>query len=201
MKTLKPLFLAATLAFASSANAHAIIDEFTLTAFDDQIDLTWITYVEVENAYFSVQRSFNGNDWFEIGQVAGADNSDTIVNYGFVDLEPLPGENHYRLIAVDNYGNEEVYEMVLFHDYTPLTVCDFIVYPNPADEYLLMYFEDCPPNRWMIQIVSPNGFGTMAMPADFQDFLQLDVSLWPTGIYMIIVRSKGLLIQKQVFIN
>lgn len=205
MKVLKPLFLAGILAFATSANAFVIFENFTLTPFDTHIELRWETTTEAENSHFLVERSFNGTDWFLLTEVPGADVNfnDSTVFYGHADMSPLPGENHYRITAVDNFGNEQLHEYVLFFDYTTMTVCDFIVYPNPADDYLLMYFEDCPPAQWTVQIVSYNGFSMMGQPLDYQAFLQLDVSGLPSGNYLVIVSRPGIKtdIKKQVYIN
>ena len=65
----------------------------------------WTTTTEVNNRKFVVQRSANGANFSNIGEVttqAMGGNSSTALNYTFVDAAPLTGKAYYRLQVVDN---------------------------------------------------------------------------------------------------
>ncbi|HRD39902.1 MAG TPA: hypothetical protein PLC65_14830 [Bacteroidia bacterium] len=74
--------------------------------------LSWTTYSEKNNAYFSVERSQNGVDFEEIGQVEGAINSNQIMNYSFKDNLPKRGVNYYRLKQVDVNDDSKIHDMI-----------------------------------------------------------------------------------------
>lgn len=207
MKTvqLKSILVVAAVVLTSAANAAVSYGEGNVTAYDNSIDLRWQTLDEAQNASFRIERSFNGTDWFTVGTLAGQGTAVGPFDYIFTDLQPLPGKNYYRVIDIDSSGNEFLAPLgILFHDYTTMTVCDFIVYPNPADSYLLLYFEDCPPsNQWMVRIVSQSGWSSMYQVTDGSQFLQIDVSSFPTGLYKVTMTQRGskTVIKKTVYIN
>jgi len=77
------------------------------------VNLLWQTATELNNDYFTVERSTDGKDWTEIRKVKGAGNSSTILNYEFTDEElPLPAATatlYYRLRQTDYNGAYEYY--------------------------------------------------------------------------------------------
>jgi len=69
------------------------------------VHLDWVTASEKNNAMFLVERSNNGNDFSEIGQVKGAGNSSKNINYSFNDASASnDAVNYYRLTDVDLNG-------------------------------------------------------------------------------------------------
>jgi len=79
---------------------------FTAQQKGSGVSLEWSTAQEINNSYFEVQRSADGNiDWEDIAQVAGAGNSQVVKNYNAFDNSPLSGMNYYRIKQVDYDGN------------------------------------------------------------------------------------------------
>jgi hypothetical protein len=70
-----------------------------------RIHLSWSTASEINNDYFSVERSVDGNSFSEIGKVNGHGNSSETLDYFFDDLVPFQGINYYRLNQVDYNGD------------------------------------------------------------------------------------------------
>ena len=68
------------------------------------VDLNWATASEINNDYFTVERSPNGIDFAEIIKKNGAGNSTHIINYSSIDKEPLSGVSYYRLKQTDYNG-------------------------------------------------------------------------------------------------
>ena len=56
---------------------------------------------ELNNDFFTVERSINSTDWEIIGTVNGAGNSKSLINYSFIDSSPLSGTSYYRLKQTD----------------------------------------------------------------------------------------------------
>lgn len=68
------------------------------------INIQWSTRSEMNNDYFTIERSLNGLGFYSIGEVRGAGNSVAEVFYEFLDEEPLPGISFYRIKQTDYDG-------------------------------------------------------------------------------------------------
>jgi hypothetical protein len=105
------------------------LTDFKATLQKNDILLQWTTASEKNNHYFSVERSGNGLNFSELGQVSGFGNSSDRNNYTYTDENPLSGINYYRLKQVDTDGNFE---------YSPIRMIRFgklnsiALYPNPT---------------------------------------------------------------------
>lgn len=66
--------------------------------------LSWSTATEVNNDYFTLERSLNGTEWECIGTVHGAGNSTVTLNYTYEDINPVYGLSYYRLRQTDFDG-------------------------------------------------------------------------------------------------
>lgn len=69
------------------------------------VDLEWITASEINNHYFTVERSADASQFYAILQRPGAGNSNTVLVYQDVDYHPLPGISYYRLKQTDFDGS------------------------------------------------------------------------------------------------
>lgn len=108
----------------------------------NNIELRWATLMELNFDKFLIERSNNGKDFTVIGEQKGNGNSNTRIDYSYIDKSPLIGKNYYRLKALDLDASFE---------YSPLVVTDFdgpkniSVYPNPSDGntvFVLANFEN-----------------------------------------------------------
>lgn len=80
--------------------------DFTAQLKGNGVSLNWSTAQEINNSYFEVERSADGNtDWEGISKVTGAGNSQVVKNYNSFDANPLSGVNYYRIRQVDYDGN------------------------------------------------------------------------------------------------
>ncbi len=71
--------------------------------------LEWTTYSELNNDYFTIERSDNNRDFLTSGYVAGSGNSNIVQNYSFTDHFPLTsGITYYRLRQTDYDGTTEI---------------------------------------------------------------------------------------------
>ncbi|HPG11562.1 MAG TPA: metallophosphoesterase [Chitinophagaceae bacterium] len=75
---------------------------------DKKVIVKWMTSVEANNDYFTIERSANGVDFTVIGTVDGAGNSSTLRSYSFTDHYPLLGRSFYRL-SQTNFDEQQEY--------------------------------------------------------------------------------------------
>ncbi|MBP6333983.1 MAG: T9SS type A sorting domain-containing protein [Bacteroidia bacterium] len=99
------------------------------------VRLYWSTAAEINNDYFTLERSEDGRDWEAIGTLRGSGNTTTQRDYTFVDEDPLNGESYYRLRQTDYDGKYEIFdpEHVLIKK-TVLDDSKITVWPNPFEE-------------------------------------------------------------------
>lgn len=77
---------------------------FKAQALNGQAKLTWVTAAEVNNDKFMVERSQDGKNFAQIGEVKGNGNSSKAISYTFTDANPANGTNYYRLRQIDFDG-------------------------------------------------------------------------------------------------
>jgi len=104
-----------------------------LTTFTGQlvkttVQLNWSTATETNSSHFVIERS-NGNSFNAIGSVGSKGNSSQLQQYSYIDVQPLTGDNFYRLKQVDKDGRFAHSKIVriVFGDVPYL-----VAYPNPA---------------------------------------------------------------------
>lgn len=78
--------------------------DFTATTSDNDVHLAWKTAWEVNNHYFAVERSADGESFSEISRVMGSGTSDHTNAYTFSDYNAPQGNLVYRLRQVDFDG-------------------------------------------------------------------------------------------------
>jgi hypothetical protein len=69
-----------------------------------QVACTWSTASETNNAFFTLERSIDAQSWNALTEIAGAGNSNTVLNYVHFDHEPHTGQSYYRLKQTDYDG-------------------------------------------------------------------------------------------------
>lgn len=88
------------------------LSKFEGTNNNSSILLSFSTLSEQNFDYFSVERSAYAKNYFEIGRVKGAGWSHERKDYEFIDENPLPGLNYYRLKSVDYDGYTEYFSPI-----------------------------------------------------------------------------------------
>ncbi len=97
----------------------------------------WVTATELNNNYFTIERTKNGDDFETIGKVNGVGNSNQIRDYIFNDYNPYKGISYYRLTQTDYNGSTTIYFKA------PVEVTDrignsgFMIFPNPTNESII----------------------------------------------------------------
>jgi len=101
---------------------------------NDQVLLNWMTAIEINNEYFTIERSADGAIFEEIAQIEGAGNSVQVNTYSTLDVAPAKGINYYRLKQTDYDGGYEYSNMVTVTiGQATQPTAEVTVYPNPAN--------------------------------------------------------------------
>lgn len=70
--------------------------------------LEWSTASEINNSHFNIHKSLNGYEYSLIGSVAGAGNSNYVLNYSFLDVLTVQ-PSYYQIEQVDLSGTSKFY--------------------------------------------------------------------------------------------
>lgn len=122
-----------TLQFTNCNPLPISLISFTGEKVGETVLLDWTTIVEINNEKFVVERSNDMNHWEAIGEVAGAGNSVSLINYNFTDTNPLDGISYYRLRQVDFDGTSSYSNIVSVQTTAETSVS---ISPNPFDDVI-----------------------------------------------------------------
>lgn len=95
--------------------------------------LEWSTASEINNDYFSIERSLDVINWKLVSKVEGAGNSNSIKNYSYIYKEPTHEIYYYRLKQTDFNGQFEHSDIIATNKCDD-DLTELAIYPNPANE-------------------------------------------------------------------
>jgi hypothetical protein len=108
------------------------LTSFTAKVIDNSIiNLDWITASEINNDFFTIERSKDGFTFEVVGIVDGAGNSSMVNDYLMVDDNPYKGTSYYRLAQTDYDGTtvgSDLVAVIVESSFGGLNV-----YPNPVE--------------------------------------------------------------------
>jgi hypothetical protein len=102
--------------------------DFTATPVENSVHLNWTTASELNNDFFTVERSPGGETFSSVGQVNGSGTTSQGSTYSLIDTNPLQGTSYYRLKQTD-FDGTFTYSKVIAITYEG---SPFSVYPNPS---------------------------------------------------------------------
>jgi hypothetical protein len=148
----------------------------------NQVDVSWTTGSEINNDYFTVERSSDGLSFEEVARLSGAGNSNTPLHYKITDETPVKGVSYYRLKQTDFDGKYEVFPMA------PVRDCD-----DPEEKLKVTLIAD--PSREQKTIIyrlSQNGKVIIEWYNSLGEAVRLrEVLIQPEGAYEYPVRLES----------
>lgn len=154
---------------------------------DGMLVVSWATAVEINNDYFTIERSVNGKDWNAIKNVKGAGNSDITIQYEWVG-QATTGTVYYRLMQTDFDGSFSYSDIqsVTFEKESQFQVS---VYPNPATEYVVIegITADAKPQVYLVNL---QGQQLNVSSIDQGANTRVDIpSQLPAGTYGLVIQT------------
>lgn len=181
---------------------------FDATNIQNKSVLTeWTTSAEINNDFFTIERSTDAVNFEPIATVQGAGNSSITQYYSFTDnnlkletlnLEPL----YYRLKQTDFDGNYEYFDVkaVLFNKITSIENVD--VYPNPVTSELFITFNGINAKEVIIRLMDAVGkkIGVDVLSNSNQQKVLLSNEL-PRGMYFLNIQTDNEIVIKKIIKN
>ena len=104
---------------------------FTAACTENQVVLSWATATELNNDFFTVERSADMLNWKNIATLEGGGTSQQTLIYTYTDTEPERTTSYYRLKQTDYNGDFEYFEIISTNCIKGNTEERVSVYPNP----------------------------------------------------------------------
>ncbi|MFK7946829.1 MAG: T9SS type A sorting domain-containing protein [Saprospiraceae bacterium] len=172
--------------------------DFRAIAINNQyVNLEWQTFSEINNDFFTIERSKNGKEWEIVTTIKGAGNSTTSLNYSTIDPTPYTGKSYYRLKQVD-FDEQFSYSdlrTVYIEKQEKATVS---IFPNPTQDQISIIA-----NATELQNIKIyNVFGqevTNSTTITYHSNTQINVNLsnLTSGIYYVITKNSVNKVLKQ----
>jgi hypothetical protein len=152
--------------------------------------LKWETIREDGNAYFNLEKSFDGVNFFYIGQVPDGRNFGQINAYSFVDVN-LSSSSYYRIKQFDVDG-KYTYSIVRYLQLQGESTLS--IYPNPATDYISI--NGSVEKNSEVSLTLRNSLSQVVLEAEWivtGDFLdkQIDIASLPPGVYLLTVQTEA----------
>ncbi len=150
--------------------------------------ITWITNSEINNDFFSLERSVNGTDWEVIGIIQGAGTSQDAHFYAFRDDDPYLPISYYRLSQTDNDGFKTSSHVIAVN----ANLSDEIIsgiFPNPANANAHFTYRGISSENLTLTVI--NAFGEIVSSTTFEDLKKdetktIPIEKFASGVYQIL---------------
>lgn len=149
--------------------------------------LRWVTSSEINNDYFSIQRSNDAIKWSTIGTIAGAGNSNQSRYYSYEDVGYSDETLYYRLIQTD-YDGTFKYTEIISVDCKNDNLLNAVISPNPnTGRFVISGLKPEAKNKITIY----DCLGELVLEsAFFKNSIGIDLSEKPKGVYIVHVYSE-----------
>jgi len=148
---------------------------------ENKVYLKWVTASEINNDYFTLERSTDVINWTIIGTVNGAGNSNQNINYSYVDNEPYNGVSYYRLKQTD-FNVQYKYSNIISVNCINNNIGKINVYPNPITNELMIEIEG---NSEPVNFEILNARGQVVFKGNLVEKTTVQTSNFAPGVYLI----------------
>lgn len=156
---------------------------------DNQVQLTWQTASEINNEFFTIERSKDGESWSSVMQVAGAGNSTYTLNYQEIDEKPYRGVSYYRLKQTD-FDGQFTYSDIQVVNVNKFSTSTVKIYPNPGYDQVTLEGDLVELSEFRISDVLGNEVsGSVQIIDRMHSEMVLDISRLRTGVYSVKTKS------------
>ena len=136
--------------------------DFTAEVQQQGVLIRWTTESEIDNDYFTIERSADGQQHEVIGKVAGAGTSYSVQSYSLEDGNSLPGTSYYRLRQTDYDGQSEAFDWIAVSvapepAVEQATLSIDRVFPNPFSTSCTLTYTLSRPGPVEVQVVDMQG--------------------------------------------
>jgi len=112
---------------------------FEAKSNDGAVELAWTTASEINNDFFTVERSRDGIDFATVLKKQGAGSSNQMLDYSLTDESPYKGLSYYRLKQTDYDGKNEYSKIIAVNI---IVTSILYAFPNPSKDQININLDD-----------------------------------------------------------
>jgi endonuclease I len=168
---------------------------------DNKIEISWQTASEINNDYFTLEKSLDATSFLILNIVDGAGSTTNLTDYESNDLSPQEGENYYRLKQTDFNGNSTYSDIIsVLYNETGTTIYNIIFSP---DKFLCIDFNNNISNKTSILIFDIMGRIIENKNIDLrnQNVFKYNLNNLETGIYNIIIQTDNKIQSSKIIVK
>lgn len=167
------------------------LESFAAMPKGNRVDLKWTTLSELQNDYFTVEKSVNGTDFTAVKKVKSKGDAKTKQHYAEVDMNPSNGVSYYRLKQTDVNGSYTYSAVVP----VSLSLKDngVKIAPNPVSNTVSLSYPSVS-NGLQVTVSSVIGQKILSATGNMQRINSLLNAKLPSmakGIYLIMLNDEG----------
>jgi hypothetical protein len=175
---------------------------FNGTAKSNYNLLKWATSIEIDNYYFTLERSRDGEVYEELSRLSGAGNTTDKVDYMFEDLQPFE-TTYYRLRQTDFDGHQEIVaNQIVRRDV--INSNELNIYPNPCTtEHLHVEMPETIESGDYVEIINISGESMLKIELDVfmtDPVLRIRIDYFQRGIYVVQMKNNNTIKSKKLII-
>ena len=180
---------------------------FTGKKVFDNLELSWTTATEINNSHFEIERSTDGRNFENVGEVKGAGNSHSPLNYNYTDVSPFGSNSilYYRLKQVDFNGEFDYSKTIaVSNNKQGNGVTIEAINPNPFTEKLNLTLNNVSEGNVIIEVYDLTGrkhYTQTTLSGGQQGTLNIDLSSLANlakGVYIVNIRNGNDTIQQKL---
>ncbi len=170
-----------------------------------EVDLKWVTSTEVNNDFFTIERTTNTKDWEEVVIINGAGNSSQQIEYFETDYSPISGTSYYRLKQTDFDGNYTYSSIV------PVSIENdknngLNIFPNPVEVggLVSLDFEDYEEEILVVlrDVTGKEFYSKLFLNIEKGKLIGIPIEdIIPSGIYLITATSENQIYSKKISVR
>jgi hypothetical protein len=168
--------------------------DFNATSLTEKyVELNWMTATEINNDYFTVEKSENAINWEILTVIKSLGNSQHVQNYSVFDSSPFNGISYYRLKQTDFNGRFTYSKIksVYLNESNQIGV-----YPNPNETGLLK-IETGNINTFDMKLV--NSIGQIIYERHSNNSnTELDLTKFEKGMYILFITTEGSIFKRKI---
>ncbi len=191
-----PFTLASTIALPGNPLPVELLS-FTGIKKNKTVELKWMTASELNNDYFTLQKSSNNFTYAELVKIKGSGTTNYSNAYYYTDLNPHQGFNFYKLFQTDFDGSvfEKGTVAVKFEASQP----EIQITPDQSNQQILISFGDDQQKTAYIDIIDVTGKCVMTRSVTGGSHVHLKTDNLANGVYIIRIRTTTEMVYKRFF--
>jgi len=171
-----------------------VLNYFTAQCSNGLVNVNWETASEINNHYFIIEASENGQEWNTLDVVEGAGFSNQTLSYRWVQPEKITKPTYYRLTQVDFDQTQETFEPFWVEPCGESAFQFFTVNPQTVPQTKIFFNHNLTADQVMFSVFNAHGqlisqFTVWAEPGE--NTYQLNTKLNKNGLYVITAQFKN----------